>query len=87
MLGNRWNPTFTKSVAWLRTCLRSILKKSKTNQPANKIKKYSFILVGTGINWDNKELVKLLTNYELIDAVELLGEQKDINIILFQIRY
>jgi glycosyltransferase involved in cell wall biosynthesis len=47
-----------------------------------KNKKYSFILVGTGINWGNKELVKLLTNYELIDAVELLGERKDINIIL-----
>ena len=45
-------------------------------------KKYSFILEGTGINWDNKELVKLLTNYELIDAVELLGEQKNINMIL-----
>ena len=45
-------------------------------------KKYSFILVGTGIDWNNKELVACLTDYELIDAVELLGEREDINKIL-----
>ena len=45
-------------------------------------KKYSFVLVGSGIDWDNKELVKMLKRIDLIDAVELLGERKDINMIL-----
>ena len=47
-----------------------------------KNKKYSFVLVGSGINWDNKDLVELLKKFDLIDAVELLGERKDINKIL-----
>lgn len=43
---------------------------------------FSFILVGTGIDWSNKELVDLLDAYNLLDAVQLLGEQEDINNVL-----
>jgi len=44
--------------------------------------KFRFILVGTRIEWKNKELVRLIEDYGLVDAVELLGEQKDINKVL-----
>lgn len=43
---------------------------------------FSFILVGTGINWSNKELYDLLVFYDLIDAVQLLGEQENISQVL-----
>lgn len=44
--------------------------------------KFSFIMVGTGIDWSNKELVLLLKKNGLIDAVQLLGEQEDISKVL-----
>jgi len=47
-----------------------------------KNKNFRFVLVGTGIEWQNKELVKLIEEYDLSQVVELLGEQQNINQIL-----
>jgi glycosyltransferase involved in cell wall biosynthesis len=47
-----------------------------------KNKNFSFTLVGTDIDWSNKELVQLIEDFDLTDAVQLLGEQDDINKVL-----
>jgi len=45
-------------------------------------KNFRFVLVGSGIEWKNKELVKLIEEYGLGSVVKLLGEQQDISKIL-----
>lgn len=37
-----------------------------------------FMLVGTGINWENKDLVAFIGSQELTDSVRLLGQRDDI---------
>lgn len=48
----------------------------------DKFKNVRFLMAGTGIDWNNESLKKLILSYKLEDQVVLLGEQSDIKDVM-----